>query len=76
VAGNAELTHDEHVERSTQSISHLRRNRHAPAGQAQYHHVIAAYIVAQLSCETATRIMAVGEVGFVDDGLRVGADAR
>ena len=61
VAGDAELAHDEHVERGVERAGDLAGDRHAAARQAEHDHVVAAGVPAQALGQLPARVGAIPE---------------
>lgn len=61
VAGDAELAHDEHVERRVERAGDLAGDRHAAARQAEHDHVVAAGVPAQALGQPPARVGAIPE---------------
>jgi hypothetical protein len=61
LAGNAQLPHDEHVERRSQCRGHLVGHRYASPGQRQDHHIGPAPVLVEVPGEHASSLTAVLE---------------
>jgi len=56
VAGNAQLAHEEDVERRAERLGHLGRDGHAAARQREHQHVRSVGVRPELRGEQATRV--------------------